>query len=214
MIEPSPELPSEPQRIVASGSQPDPIVLEDLVALIRLPGVFQRLRRVLDRTRLQFALPSDSPFRPLEGAASQGVLEYGDHWTDRCQLLRLFVGMSWGDQGHDPIWEVRVEANTVELADRLRLGNWHQLAARRAEARFSEWDRFWHEDAKGNRLLLGASAAATRFLEENDPEQTAADYLSGALYSLHASGALEALLAVALSDGEADAPPPREHGHG
>jgi len=213
VIEPSPELPSEPQRIVASSSQPDPIVLEDLVALIRLPGVFQRLRRVLDRARLQFALPSDSPFRPVALVAGNGILEFGDHWTDGAQRLRLFMGMSWGDQGHDPIWEVRMEATTVTLADAIRAGNWHQLAARRAESRFSEWDRFWHEDSKGVALLLGASAAATRFFEEPDPEQTAADYLSGALYSMHASGTLEALLAVA-ENLQGGPPHTQELGHG
>lgn len=213
MIEPSSELPSEPQRILASGTNVDPMVLEDLVALIRLPGMFQRIRRVMDRARLQFALPSDSPFRAMEPTNAQGVTEFGDRWCDEGHHLMLFLGMTWGDQGHDPIWEVRIEATSVPLADALRNGGWTQLAARRAESRFSEWDRFWQEESKGVPLLLGASAAVTRFFEETDAEQTAADYLSGALYSLHASGALDALLAVAqsLADPTPQSPEP---GHG
>lgn len=203
MIEPSSELPSEPQRILASGTNADPMVLEDLVALIRIPGMFQRIRRVLDRARLQFALPADSPFRPMAASSAQGVTEFGDRWCDVEQNLMLFMGMSWGDQGHDPIWEVRLESPSIPLADALRSGGWARLASRRADSRFSEWDRFWHEEAKGVPLLLGASAAVTRFFEETDAEQTAADYLSGALYSLHASGALDALLAVAQSQSDA-----------
>lgn len=175
------------------------MVLEDLVALIRLPGMFARIRRVIDRARLQFALPSDSPFRAMAPTSAQGVTEFGDRWSDDGHHLMLFLGMTWGDQGHDPIWEVRIEATSVPLADALRNGGWTQLAARRAESRFSEWDRFWQEESKGEPLLLGASAAVTRFFEETDAEQTAADYLSGALYSLHASGALDAILGVAQS---------------
>jgi hypothetical protein len=92
---------------------------------------------------------------------------------------------------------VRVEAGSPALAEALRAGNWHRLAARRAESRFSDWDKFWHEDLDSAGPLLGASAAVTRFFEEENSERMAADYLAGAFYALHASGALSALLEVA-----------------
>ncbi|MGB0951968.1 MAG: hypothetical protein ACPG31_01970 [Planctomycetota bacterium] len=198
MIEPSPQSPSEPQRSATSSTpQADPIVLEDLAAAIRIPGFFKRLHRVLARGYEVFHLPQDAPLSLVSPEPGDGVVEYGFRWVDPQGLLQVFGGMSWGDQGHDPIWEVRVEATSVELAAILRAGHWHRLAARRADSRFSEWDRFWQEEEPTATLLFGASAAATRFLEEEDPEGTAARYLAGALYAMHASGALSALLEVA-----------------
>jgi hypothetical protein len=198
VIEPSPQQPSEPQRSApAAQPQADPIVLEDLAAAVRIPGFFKRLQRVLVRAYETFHLPQDAPLVLMSSEPGDGIVEYGFRWMDRNGLLRLFSGLSWGDQGHDPIWEVRVEATSVDLASHLRAGNWHRLAARRADSRFSEWDRFWQEEDASTALLFGASAAATRFFEEEDPERMAAEYLSGALYSLHASGALQALLEVA-----------------
>jgi hypothetical protein len=81
------------------------------------------------------------------------------------------------------------------------LTRWHQIGARRAGARFSEWDRFWHEEEAASPLLIGASAACTRFLEDEDPERSASDYLGGALYALWASGALDGLLAAVRGEG-------------
>lgn len=189
-------------------------MLEDLTAAVRLPGFFRRVRRVLDRACDTFHLPDDAPLRRLAPDPGDGVVEFGYRWSDAQGLLQLFLGLSWGDQGHDPIWEVRVETTSLELAAYLRSGNWHRLAARRAESRFSEWDRFWQEEEATTGLLFGVSAAATRFFEDEDPERMAADYLGGALYSLHASGALQALLEVAreaVSQGRCGSSAP---GHG
>jgi len=198
VIEPSPQPPSEPQRPAPSSPpQSDPIVLEDLAAAVRIPGLFKRVHRVLARGYEIFHLPQDAPMALVSPRPGDGMVEFGFRWADPQGLLQVFSGMSWGDQGHDPIWEVRVEASSVELAAALRSGHWHRLAARRADSRFSEWDRFWQEEDATTPLLFGASAAVTRFLEEEDPEGTAARYLSGALYSMHASGALSALLEVA-----------------
>lgn len=198
VIEPSPQLPAKPQSSPYS-EQPrtDPIVLEDLVALVRLPGLFTRVAKVLDRARAIFQLPIDSPFMLVDSEPGDGRVDFGYRWMDRNNLLMVFVGMAWGDQSRDPTWEVRVETSNPALAEMLRAGNWHHLAARRAESRFSDWDKFWHEDLAGTGLLLGASAAVTRFFEEENSECLAAEYLAGAFYALHASGALQALLEVA-----------------
>lgn len=172
-------------------------MLEDLAAAVRIPGFFKRLHRVLARAYEIFHLPKDASLNLVSPRPGDGMIEYGFRWVDPQGLLQVFSGMSWGDQGHDPIWEVRVETSSLDLAAVLRAGHWHRLAARRADSRFSEWDRFWQEEEPTSNLLFGASAAATRFLEEEDPEGMAARYLSGALYAMHGSGALSALLEVA-----------------
>jgi hypothetical protein len=175
----------------------DAILLEDLAAVVRLPTFFRKVERVIERALVEFDLPPDSPFVRESERPGDGVLEYGLAWTDREGLLRLFLGMCWMEQGHDPAWEVRVEARSERVARQLRLRRWHQLCARRAESRFTEWDRFWHEDESKALPLLGASAACTRFFEDEEPETSAAQYLGGAFYALHASGALHALLQAA-----------------
>ncbi len=197
MIEPVPLPPEPPAGEEAPPPGSEAIVLEDLVAVIRLPGVFRKVERVLERMLASFRLPEDSPFRPWGEGPGDGRLEYGLRWRDTDGLLEVFAGMAWGDQGHDPLWEVRVAALPPVDADRIRRARLHRAAARRAESRFREWDVFWHEDRTEGSFLVGASAACTRFLEENDPDAVAAEYLAGALHALHASGALGALLEVA-----------------
>jgi len=198
VIEPSPQKSSEPQRSTpANQLSEDAIVLEDLAAVIRIPSLFRRVRRILARAFEIYHLPDDSPFKLTAPEPGNGEIDFGFRWTDPQGLIQLFLGMSWGEEGHDPIWEVRVEANSNDLAAHLRTHHWHRLAARRADSRFTEWDRFWLEEEPTSALLFGASAAVTRFFEEEDPESMAADYLAGALYSLHASGAVTAILEVA-----------------
>jgi len=198
VIEPSPQKASAPQRSTSANPLgADAIVLEDLAAIMRVPDFLRRVRRVLDRAFAVYRLPDDAPLNLISNTPGDGMLDFGFRWSDRQGLMQVFLGMSWGELGHDPIWEVRVEANSVDLANHLRAGNWHRLAARRADSRFSEWDRFWQEDEPTSVLLFGASAAATRFFEEEEPERMAADYLAGALYSLFASGAVPAILEVA-----------------
>lgn len=204
MIEPTPQPPREPARVAPAGDdQAEPIVLEDLAAVVRLPALWRKVARVADAALLSFKPPSDSPLQQLDEEPGDGVLEYGYRWWDEQGLLSVFLGMSWTEQGHDPIWEVRVEAADEELAEQVRLTRWHQIAARRAGSRFSEWDRFWHEEDAKTPLLIGASAACTRFLEDEHPERSAAEYLGGALYALWSSGAVDGLLAAARGDGGA-----------
>ncbi len=195
MIEPALPDPDPEPRGGASPAAPgppapEPVVLEDLTAAVRLPILWRKVEAVLAAARAEWDLPPDLPFLacPLEDR----VHEYGRVWRDPSGLLRVFQGMAWWD--HDPAWEVRVEAADPAVADLLRAHGWHRIVARRAEARFLEWDRFWHEDTAGLRGLAGATAACTRFLEDERPDQSAAEYLGGALYALHASGSLLALL--------------------
>jgi hypothetical protein len=199
VIEPATPLPGEPPPAAEAGSAErlEPILLEDLVAAVRLPAFFRKIDAVLDRALAEFDLPSDSPFLRESARPGDGVTEYGLRWSDREGLLRVFLGMSWLEQGHDPAWEVRVEARAESVARALRVRRWHQLCARRAESRFTEWDRFWQEDEPKELILLGASAAVTRFFEDEEPEGSASEYLGGAFYALHASGALHALLQAA-----------------
>jgi hypothetical protein len=171
--------------------------LEDLVALVRLPGLLLRITKVLDRARAIFTPPTDSPFLLVDSQPGDGLVDFGYRWMDKNNLLMVFVGMSWAKQGCDPVWEVRVETASPAVAEMMRAGNWHHHAASRAESRFSEWGKFWHEDLVGNGILLGASAAVTRFFEEANAECMAAEYLADAFYALFASGALQALLEVA-----------------
>ncbi|KAA3615164.1 MAG: hypothetical protein DWQ01_00120 [Planctomycetota bacterium] len=188
--ETSEELPEEPSL------RSEPVVLEDLVAAVRLPHLLGKLQRVLTRCRNSFQFPLDYPMVPLPEGAGEGWVDYGMRWADRYGSLLLFAGLSWGQAGHDPVWEVRLQALPGFSPDSLRQNGLHRAAARMAEGHFQEWDRFWHEDRPGETLLLGCSAAATRFLEEPDPDATAADYLAGALYALFASGALKALVDI------------------
>ncbi|MDA0667241.1 MAG: hypothetical protein O3A95_03515 [Planctomycetota bacterium] len=198
MIEPSPHKSSESQRSTsAKPLSEDAIVLEDLAAAIRIPSLFRRVRHVLARAFSIYHLPDDSPFQLTSANPGNGEVDFGFRWMDPQGLLQIFLGMCWGEEGHDPIWEVRVEATSVDLAAHLRTQHWHRLAARRADSRFSEWDRFWQEEEPTTTLLFGASAAVTRFFEEEYPERKAADYLAGALYALYASGAVTAILEVA-----------------
>jgi hypothetical protein len=200
VIEPTPQPTPEPAR-AAPKDQPEPIVLEDLAAVVRLPSLYRKVRRVLDAALHSFRPPSDAPMQPVSSVPGDCVLEYGWSWMDGQGLLRIFLGMSWTEQGHDPIWEVRVEATDLGLAEQVRVTRWHQLAARRAGSRFSEWDRFWHEEDASSLLLIGASAACTRFLEDENPERAAAEYLGAALYAMWASGAIDGLLAAARGEG-------------
>lgn len=200
-----PPLGDAPSTAEAGAERLDAILLEDLAAVVRIPTFFRKIEAVIDRALLEFDLPQDSPFVRESPRPGDGVVEYGLAWTDRAGLLRIFLGMCWLEQGHDPAWEVRVEARSERVARALRLRRWHQLCARRAESRFTEWDRFWHEDEAKALPLLGASAACTRFFEDEEPETSAAQYLGGAFYALHASGALPALLQAAReANGEAE----------
>lgn len=198
MIEPAHLPPEEGPLPAASDPNRDPIVLEDLAAALRLPVLMRKIDRVLARVELSFPFPAEElAFESAPLVPSDGFHEYGLHWRDGGGLLQVFAGMSWGEQGHDPLWEVRVEALPgFDPAD-IRVSGLHRIAARRAENRFSEWDRFWWEDNREQRYLIGASAACTRFLEEPDPDASAAEYLAGALHSLCRSGALSALLEAA-----------------
>lgn len=198
MIEPAAPPPGDsPAAPDPSPDRLEPLLLEDLVALVRLPTLFRRIEAVIRRALLHFDFPPDAPFRLLDERPGDGVTEYGLRWSDAAGRLRLFAGMSWLEQGHDPAWEVRVDAGSKAVARALHARRWPQMCARRAESRFTEWDRFWHEEDPKSWTLLGASAAATRFLEDEEPEGSAAEYLGGALYALHASGALHALLEAA-----------------
>lgn len=198
MIEPAALPPGDPPAAPDSGpDRLEPLLLEDFVALVRLPTLFRRIDAVIRRALLQFELPNDSPFQLESAQPADGVVEYGLRWSDARGRLRLFLGMSWLEQGNDPAWEVRVDAGAETIARSLHARRWPLLCARRAESRFTEWDRFWHEEDVKSLTLLGASAAATRFLEDEEPEASAAEYLGGALYALHASGALHALLEAA-----------------
>lgn len=200
MIEPAVPFPGEPPAPPdpASADRLEPLLLEDFVALVRLPTLFRKIEAVVQRALVHYELPPDSPFRLLSEQPSDGIVEYGLSWTDTAGRLRLFMGLSWFEQGHDPAWEVRLDARAPAVARALHARRWPQLCARRAESRFTEWDRFWHEEDSKALTLLGATAAATRFLEDEEPEASAAEYLGGALYALHASGALHALLQAAL----------------
>lgn len=198
MIEPTPLPPEEEEAGAGAERAPsDPIALEDLAAAVRIPGLYRKINRVLARMRESFGTPEDFPMEPVSDTPGDAVQEYGLYWQDRGHLLQLFAGMTWGDSGYDPLWEVRVEALPPLNPDWLRAAGLHRLAARRAESRFSEWDHFWHEDKTEERFLVGASAACTRFLEEQDSDGTAAEYLAGALHSLLVSGALQALVQAA-----------------
>jgi len=198
VIEPAAPPPGDPPAAPDSGpDRLEPLLLEDFVALVRLPTLFRRVDAVIQRALLHFELPSDSPFRLESERASDGVVEYGLRWSDAHGRLRIFLGMSWLEQGNDPAWEVRMDAGNARIAAALHARRWPHLCARRAESRFTEWDRFWHEEDLKSLTLLGASAAATRFLEDEEPEASAAEYLGGAFYALHASGALHALLEAA-----------------
>ncbi len=191
-------MPGEPPLAPEAGAERlEPILLEDLTAVVRLPTLFRKVDAVIERALREFDLPADSPFVRESAQPGDGVMEHGRSWTDREGLLRIFLGMSWFEQGHDPAWEVRVEARSETVALALRARRWQQMCARRAESRFTEWDRFWHEDEPRALQLLGASAACTRFLEDEEPEASASEYLGGAFYALHASGALHALLQAA-----------------
>jgi len=172
-------------------------VLEDLAALLRLPTLFPRITKVLNHARAIFQLPNDAPFLLVDPNPGTGTHDWGYRWMDKNNLLMVFMGLSWGHQNCDPLWEVHVQCCDPKIAEMMRAGDWQVHAARRAETRFSEWDKFWHEDLAGTGVLLGTSAAATRFFEEESSEQMAAEYLGGAFYALHASGALQALLEVA-----------------
>ncbi|TAH36969.1 MAG: hypothetical protein EYC70_08270 [Planctomycetota bacterium] len=199
MIEPTPPPPEEE----GSGGSPDqastdPIALEDLAAVVRVPGLYRKIERVLHSMRESFELPDDFPMQLVSEEPGDRVHEYGLYWQDAQRLLRLFAGMTWGASGYDPLWEVRVEAQPPFKPEWLRQSGLHRQAARRAESRFSEWDHFWHEDKTEEAFLVGASAACTRFLEEPDPDATAAEYLAGALHSLCVSGALHALIEAAV----------------
>lgn len=196
MIEPVPQPAEEPPQPPASPGS-EPVVLEDLVALLRLPTLFEKLDRVLSEVQRLYQPPEDFPFQMLSTQPGDGVREYGLSWSDEDRLLRVFAGITWGTEGHDPIWEVRVEALPPLDAAKLRAGGMHRIAAKRAETRFSEWDRFWHEDSDKSWLLFGASASCTRFFEEEHPDRTAANYLSSALYALQSSGSLQAMLDLA-----------------
>jgi hypothetical protein len=203
VIEPATPPPAEtPPAPDAGADRIEPILLEDLAAVVRIPTFLRKVEGVLERALHEFDLPPDSPFVRESPRPGDGVVEYGYAWTDRSRLLRIFLGMSWFEQGHDPAWEVRVEARDERVARTLRLRRWQQLCARRAESRFTEWDRFWHEDEAKALPLLGASAAVTRFFEDDEPEVAAAQYLGGAFYALHASGALLALLQAAREAAE------------
>lgn len=215
MIEPATPLPGEQLPAPESGIERlEPILLEDLVAVVRLPAFYRKIQAVIERALAEFNLPPDSPFVRETAQPGDGVIEYGLHWTDRAGLLRIFLGMSWLELGHDPAWEVRVEARSEAVALALRERRWHQLCARRAESRFTEWDRFWHEDEPKALILLGASAACTRFFEDEEPEASASEYLGGAFYSLHASGALHALLQAARDAASGGAEAGGEEGAG
>lgn len=198
MIEPTP-LPPESAGPGGSPDQPpaDPIALEELAAVVRLPGLYRKIDRVLRGMRDSFELPDDFPLQLVSETPGDAVHEYGLLWRDPQRLLQLFAGMTWGPNGYDPLWEVRIETLPPLQPDWLRERGLHRQAARRAESRFSEWDHFWHEDKTEEAFLVGASAACTRFLEESDPDTTAAEYLAGALHSLFVSGALQALLEAA-----------------
>ncbi|MBC8328636.1 MAG: hypothetical protein H8E31_07805 [Planctomycetes bacterium] len=201
MIEPTPPPPGASPAAALDPGAPtaEPVVLEDMIAVVRLPALFRKIDAVLERMLSSFSLPEDSSFRLASAKAGDGVHEYGLRWTDAEAHLVLFAGMSWGALGHDPLWEVRLQGGPEVGAAALRASGMLRMAARRAESRFSEWDRFWHEDQAEAGYLVGASAACTRFLEEENPDGTAAEYLSGALHALHRSGALQALREAAIS---------------
>jgi hypothetical protein len=199
VIEPAPLSPSAPEpKAEPEPPAAEPIVLEDLAALLRIPALFGKIDKVLWAMQLNFRLPDDFPFQLLSPSPGDGVREYGLSWSDEGRKLRLFAGMSWGTEGHDPIWEVRVEALPPVDAAALHQAGVPRIAAKRAESRFSEWDRFWYEEKADSALLFGASASCTRFFEEPHPDATAANYMSSALYALQASGALQTVLAVVL----------------
>jgi len=197
LIEPVPLSPPEEDPSSGKSPLPEPVTLEDLAAAVRIPHLFRKVERVLGIVSTSLSSAPALPMQASAGGPADGVRQYGLTWHDEKGLLTLFAGLSWGEEGHDPLWEVRLEAQPGFDPDLLRRGGLHAIAARRAGTRFTEWDRFWHEDTSGKALLLGASAAATRFLEEEDPDATAAEYLSGALYALSASGALGALVQAA-----------------
>jgi len=195
VIEPVPLPPSEPEPALKSPAT-EPVVLEDLAALLRLPSLFAKLDRVLLVMQANHQFPSDFPLELLSTQPGDGVREYGLSWSDPQRQMRLFAGITWGTEGHDPIWEVRVELLPPLDPAILRTGGLHRIAARRAESRFSDWDRFWFEDNPKSHILFGASASCTRFFEEPHPDATAANYLASALYALQTSGSLQALLAA------------------
>jgi hypothetical protein len=206
LIEPTPPPGGDPppvQPAPPSGNE-EPVVLEDMIAVVRLPALFRKLDRVLERMAASFTMPADSPFQAVSSKPADGVHEYGLRWVDPQAGLRLFAGMAWGDLGHDPLWEVRLQAHPDADIASLRSSGMLRMAARRAESRFSEWDRFWHEDQAEPGYLIGASAACTRFLEEANPDAVAAEYLAGALHALHRSGALSALREAFLTGPDAN----------
>jgi hypothetical protein len=197
VIEPVPPPDPAPREPLAKDPLMEPIVLEDLVTVIRLPALFKKLDRILAHVLQLYQFPDDYPFEILSTRASDGIHEYGISWSDKKRLLRIFAGMCWGTEGHDPIWEARVECLSPGGAEPIKQQDLHRMAARRADGRFSEWDRFWSEDESSSEVLIGASAACSRFFEEAKPDQVAAEYLAGALHAMQASGALLALLEAA-----------------
>ena len=200
MIEPVEPDPETAEAVKPASPRTDPILLEDLASLVRIPILVPKVEQVLRMARAAFNPPEDYPLQPGAETPSLRPTEFGVDWTDADRLLRIFCGLHWGMKGHDPLWEVRLEVIPPLQPDPLRSGGLNRVAARRAESRFREWDRFWHEDAPGNPVLLGASAPCTRFFEHDDPDSAAAEYLGGALHALQVSGCLLALLDAAREE--------------
>lgn len=197
MIEPVPLPLSQEKPDPQPETRPEPVVIEDLAALLRLPRLLGKVDRILAEVRTAGVFPEDFPMALATAEPGDGRVEYGLRWRDTGGALELFAGLVWGDAGQDPAWEVRVGLPASADAGAFRARGLHRLAAKQAESRFSEWDYFWHEDRGQPSHLVGVTAACTRFLEEEDPDRTARDYLAGALHALQASGALHILLQAA-----------------
>ncbi len=200
MIEPAEPEPDVPEKVKPSVAGTDPLLIEDLASLIRLPIVAPKIEKIVRMAQAAFDPPDDYPLQPVEDVPSWKPNELGINWADPDSLIKIFCGLHWGMRGQDPMWEVRLETIPPLLPDSFRLGGLNRIAAKRAESRFREWDRFWHEEGPGNPVLLGASAPCTRFFEQDNPDCSAAEYLGGALHALQVSGAILALLDAAREE--------------
>lgn len=198
MIEPAPLPQSTQTPPVVSDKPRDPLALEDLVAAVHLPRLHKKVRGILDRALTSFAPPEDLCVRLVSREPGDGRTGLGLSWRDAGSLLEMFAGLYWGDGRHDPVWEVRVQALPGLSAEKMRKSDLPRLAARRADGRVGDWGYFWHDDKEAT-FLLGTSAACTRFLEEEDPDGAAAEFLAAGLHALRASGALAGLVEAAAS---------------
>ena len=102
MIEPVEPDPETAEAVKPASPRTDPILLEDLASLVRIPILVPKVEQVLRMARAAFNPPEDYPLQPGAETPSLRPTEFGVDWTDADRLLRIFCGLHWGMKGHDP----------------------------------------------------------------------------------------------------------------